>query len=76
MDGLKASLSVVFFERAFLAGSEKPMAKMMGVKAKPLDYALFAATNLYVLPQMLAHTVALCSLEKPINTFMGFSQIS
>ncbi len=51
------SFSKVFFGRVFLAGYEKSRADMMGVKPTPLDYALFAATSAYVMPQMLANRV-------------------
>lgn len=53
------SFSTVFFAQVFTANSDKNIAKIMGVEAKPLDYALFALTNLYVMPQLAAHTLAL-----------------
>ncbi|HVK99323.1 MAG TPA: hypothetical protein VM553_05890, partial [Dongiaceae bacterium] len=36
---------------------ERSRADMMGVKPTPLDYALFAATSAYVMPQVLANRV-------------------
>ncbi len=48
------SFSKVFFTRVFLSGSDQGRAELMGVKPSLVDYALFAATNLYVLPRMVA----------------------
>jgi hypothetical protein len=49
--------SKVFFTRVFLTGDDQSRAKLMGVEPSAMDYALFAATNLYVLPRLLAHRV-------------------
>lgn len=51
------SFSKVFFSRVFLADYERSRAEMMGVKPTALDYALFAATSAFVMPQMLATRV-------------------
>ncbi len=53
------SFSRVFFARAFGGGRDQNLAQVMGVEADARDYALFALTSAYVLPQMAAHTVAL-----------------
>lgn len=53
------SFAIVFFARVFTSSSDRPVAETMGVKASPLDYLLFALVNLYVLPKMLLHTIAL-----------------
>ncbi len=53
------SFAKVFFKQAFLMGNDKPLAKMMGVEASPVDYALFMLVQMYVMPQMLAHRVAI-----------------
>lgn len=51
------SFSKVFFTRVFLMGGSGYKADIMGVKPSALDYALFAATNLYVLPRLMANRV-------------------
>ncbi len=51
------SFSKVFFTQVFLREDTKSKAKLMGVKPSPIDYALFAATNLYVMPRMLVHRI-------------------
>ena len=51
------SFSKVFFSRVFLSDDGGGRAKRMGVKPSPLDYALFAATSAYVLPQVIGHRV-------------------
>lgn len=51
------SFSKVFFSRVFLRDDNKSKARQMGVSPSPVDYALFTATNLYVLPRLLAHRV-------------------
>ena len=51
------SFSKVFFTRVFLADYERSRAEMMGVKPTPLDYALFAATSAFLLPQVAATRV-------------------
>ena len=53
------SFAKVFFQRAFLMGNDKPLAKMMGVEAHLQDYALFAMVQMAVLPQLLAHRAAI-----------------
>ena len=47
--------SKVFFSRVFLVGSDKSKAEIMGVKPNLFDYALFAATNAYIMPRLTAH---------------------
>lgn len=51
------AFSKVFFGRVFL-GSDKKMAKTMGVQPSPFDYLKFAGVSLFVLPQMAAHMAA------------------
>ena len=51
--------SKVFFTRTFLRGSDKSMAKQMGVYPNLFDYALFVGSNLYILPRLNAHLLAL-----------------
>lgn len=51
------SFSKVFFTKVFLSGDDQSRAELMGVKPTPVDYALFAATNLYVLPRLIANRV-------------------
>lgn len=47
--------SKVFFTRTFLRGNDKSMAKRMGVQPGMLDYGMFIASNLYILPRLNAH---------------------
>ena len=49
------SFSKVFFSRVFLVGNDKSKAKVMGVQPSLIDYALFAATNAYIMPRLTAH---------------------
>lgn len=51
----EVSFSKVFFSNTFLRGSDKYKAKRMGVKPTLQDYAYFAGTSLYILPQLNAH---------------------
>lgn len=51
------SFSKVFFTRVFLLGDDKSRARQMGVQPSLLDYALFAATNAWVVPNVAAHNV-------------------
>lgn len=51
------SFSKVFFSRVFLIGDEKQKAKRMGVQPGIKDYLFFAASNLYILPQMTAFSL-------------------
>ncbi|MCK5874119.1 MAG: DUF2236 domain-containing protein [Alcanivoracaceae bacterium] len=51
------SFSKVFFSRVFLIGDEKQKAKRMGVQPSIKDYLFFAASNLYILPQMTAFSL-------------------
>ena len=51
------SFSKVFFSRVFLIGDEKQKAKRMGVQPSLKDYLFFAASNLYILPQMTAFSL-------------------
>ncbi|MCG8672019.1 MAG: DUF2236 domain-containing protein [Pseudomonadales bacterium] len=53
------SFARVFFQRAFLSESEPEKARTMGVEASLMDYSLFALVQLYVLPQMLVHRIAM-----------------
>ncbi|MCG8313951.1 MAG: oxygenase MpaB family protein [Pseudomonadales bacterium] len=53
------SFAKVFFQRAFLSGNDKPLGKIMGVQPDLLDYALFMIVQAYVLPQMVAHRIAM-----------------
>ncbi|MFZ5757059.1 MAG: oxygenase MpaB family protein [Pseudomonadota bacterium] len=55
-DTLEKSFSKVFFTRAFQVQRSK--AELMGVQPSLLDYALFIAGNLYILPRMAAHHLA------------------
>lgn len=50
------SFSKVFFKNTFQVPTDK--AKRMGAMPNLVDYGLFAASNLYILPRMAAHTVA------------------
>lgn len=52
------SFSKVFFNQVFLVGADKSVARRMKVVPNVMDYLLFAATNAYVLPQMVAHNLA------------------
>lgn len=45
----------VFFTRTFLRGESRSRASLMGVEPGLFDYAMFAASSLYILPQMQAH---------------------
>lgn len=49
---LETSYSKVFFQRAFLRGGNQYKAAMMGVAPSRLDYLLFGATNLYLMPRL------------------------
>ena len=53
------SFATVFFQRAFLSDTDKPVAKMMGVEANWWDYLLFIAVQCYVLPKIVAHRIAM-----------------
>ncbi|MBL4867992.1 MAG: DUF2236 domain-containing protein [Pseudomonadales bacterium] len=55
---IEKSFSRVFFHQIFTGVTGKPYAKIMGVEADLKDYALFAAANCYILPQMGFHMVA------------------
>ena len=50
--------SRVFFTRVFLVGDEQGRARRMGMEPKPLDYLMFAAGNLVIVPQMTAFSLA------------------
>jgi len=50
------SFSKVFFKNTFQVPSDK--ARRMGAMPNVFDYALFAASNLYILPRMAVHTAA------------------
>lgn len=52
---VEKSFSKVFFTRVFLSEDNQNRAERMGVKPTPIDYALFAGANLFVLPQMLTN---------------------
>ncbi len=56
-DRIEKSYSKVFFTRAFLNEETKYRARMMGVEPSPLDYALFTAANLYLVPRLVAYRV-------------------
>ena len=49
------SFSKVFFSRVFLVGKDKSKARIMGVQPNLVDYALFAATNAWIMPRLTAH---------------------
>lgn len=51
-DKVERSYSKVFFTRAFLNQETKYRAGLMGVKPSPVDYALFAGANLYIMPRL------------------------
>lgn len=51
---IETSFSKVFFRRVFLQGGDKYKASMMGVEPTPLDYAIFAAANSVIMPQLTA----------------------
>lgn len=53
------SFATVFFQRAFLSDTDKPIAQMMGVEASFWDYVLFVLVQLYVIPKMMMHRVAM-----------------
>lgn len=53
---VEKSFSKVFFTKTFRVSGQK--ARQMGVTPTAADYALFAAGGLYILPRMLAHTLA------------------
>lgn len=55
---VEKSFSKVIFTRVFLRGSDKSMARKMGVRPSLFDYALFGAANLHVLPRMQADRIA------------------
>jgi hypothetical protein len=56
-NSFEKSFSKVFFSRVFLIGDEKQKAKRMGVQPSIKDYLFFAASNLYILPQMTAFSL-------------------
>lgn len=53
---LEKSFSKVFFRHTFQVPRDKAI--RMGAQPSLLDYGLFAASNLYIMPRMAAHTVA------------------
>lgn len=53
----ETSFSKVFFTQTFLRGSDKSLAKTMGVKPGLMDYLLFIGANLYILPRLNAHLI-------------------
>lgn len=54
---LERSFSKVFFTRTFLREDNRTRARLMGVNPNPLDYALFTAANLFVMPQLIGNRV-------------------
>ncbi|MDF1630292.1 MAG: oxygenase MpaB family protein [Alcanivoracaceae bacterium] len=56
-NSFEKSFSKVFFSRVFLIGDEKQKARQMGVQPSIKDYLFFAASNLYILPQMTAFSL-------------------
>ena len=51
----ETSFSKVFFTRTFLRGSDKSMARQMGVQPGLTDYLWFVAANMYILPRLNTH---------------------
>jgi len=55
-DTFERGFAKVFFTHTFQVKPKK--ARQMGVKPDPRDYLLFAASNLFILPQVTAHQIA------------------
>ncbi|MQX53630.1 oxygenase MpaB family protein [Alcanivorax sediminis] len=56
-NAVERSYSKVFFTEAFLGRKDKSKAKEMGVEPHLLDYALFSAGNLFILPRLTAFRI-------------------
>ncbi|HET8707289.1 MAG TPA: hypothetical protein VFM46_13380, partial [Pseudomonadales bacterium] len=51
------SFAKVFFNIAFLTGSMKKKAVVMGLKPNAIDYALFLAVGIYITPRVVGHLI-------------------
>lgn len=69
---LEKGFAKVYFSQVFLVGSDKSRARQMGVQPDLKDYLLFAASSLYVMPQLVAHRLAerLPVLEQVADTLL------
>ncbi|MCG8316299.1 MAG: DUF2236 domain-containing protein [Pseudomonadales bacterium] len=58
-NSFERSFSQVYFDKIMPTSSDKPMAKLMGIEPKPLDYIKFLMVGIYLSPQIVGHLSAI-----------------